>query len=83
MLFACSWQSSAQLAPAALIPAVPLPQQELLPLKFPPGDPQSPPASLTREVRKGCVGAGWFGAKHMPGATSTKTGQELGRFSVV
>ena len=36
MLFTCpsAWQSSAQLTPAPLIPAVTLLQQELLPLKF-------------------------------------------------
>lgn len=71
MLFACpsAWQSSAQLTPAPLVPAVTLPQQELLPLKFSLVDASlllHPVTDGTCERRSGCrlvwsqVHASWW-----------------------
>lgn len=82
MPFACpsAWQSSARLTPVPLVPAMTLPQQELLPLKFSPVDPSLLLHPLPMGCVKGCMVAGSVGQDgtcQLVGATLTKTGQEL------
>lgn len=78
-LFACppAWQSSAQLTPATLVPAVTLPQQELLPLTFSLVDTTLLLHPVTDGTCKRLSGCRLIWSQVLAVTTLTETGEEL------